>query len=221
MKDSGVDIVRLSWSCGDSGEALDAGFAGIDYPDPELGFPRTSSATKQGTRPVAGPGNARLNSYVDLGPASTYPPLCPAYNPAMRFLPRRLHPRIFRRTMSTTPTPLLSLPSHPLFKALAAHPPHAPAVTHLADKRTFTYANLLADISSTRRTLLKPDLENARVSLLVENSYEFVGAQFSPLSGSALSNTNKSRVSVGAGVKWYRGAVVHKSSCEGAAACGE
>ena len=105
----------------------------------------------------------------------------------MRLPPGFLRP-LLRRTMSTAPPPPLSLPHHPLFRALANHPPTSAAVTHTGTNRTYTYGNLLRDISATRQTLLPTaDLASKRIAVLVENSYEFVVTFLSILASNGIA----------------------------------
>ncbi|KAK9473376.1 uncharacterized protein V1510DRAFT_363284 [Dipodascopsis tothii] len=68
------------------------------------------------------------------------------------------------------------LPSLPVIKALAAHPPTKTAIVHNASGKTFTYGSLVADIAKWRAFLggFKNPGTGRRIALMGENSYEFV-----------------------------------------------
>lgn len=72
-----------------------------------------------------------------------------------------------------------TLPRLPVFEAIASHDPASTAVVHSASQRTFTYGELLGDVSRVRDRLLKEagrdDIDGERVAFLVENSYDYVG----------------------------------------------
>lgn len=73
-----------------------------------------------------------------------------------------------------------SLPPLPIFSALASHESSSTAVVHSASGRSFTYGQLLQDVA-TAKDKLKLDagsksLEGERIAFLVENSYDYVGA---------------------------------------------
>ncbi|PNY28001.1 Acyl-CoA synthetase family member 3, mitochondrial [Tolypocladium capitatum] len=73
---------------------------------------------------------------------------------------------------------LSTLPRLPIFQAVAGHDPEAVAVAHSPSGRSFTYGQLLADVSRARDWLREAgggaDLDGARIAFLVENSYDYV-----------------------------------------------
>ena len=74
-----------------------------------------------------------------------------------------------------------TLPSSPIFKAIANHDPISPAIIHSASDRTFSYGNLLQDVSLAKARLSViaegRSLGGERIAFLAENSYDYVGAQ--------------------------------------------
>jgi malonyl-CoA/methylmalonyl-CoA synthetase len=74
----------------------------------------------------------------------------------------------------------ITLPRTPLFEAISKQPTEKTAIIHSASGKRFTYGSLLGDIASTRSKILAnagtDDLKEQRVALLVENGYEYVGA---------------------------------------------
>lgn len=74
---------------------------------------------------------------------------------------------------------LSTLPRLPIFEAVARHDPEAVAVVHSVSGRSFTYGQLLADVSRARDRLREArngaDLDGERIAFLVENSYDYVG----------------------------------------------
>jgi malonyl-CoA/methylmalonyl-CoA synthetase len=77
--------------------------------------------------------------------------------------------------------PTKSLPKLPIFEAIAGHDPNSTAVVHSASGRSFTYGELLRDVADAKNTILKETGDSSiaghRVAFLVENSYDYVGAQ--------------------------------------------
>ncbi|KJZ76151.1 hypothetical protein HIM_04607 [Hirsutella minnesotensis 3608] len=71
-----------------------------------------------------------------------------------------------------------SLPSLPVFRAIAKHDPASPAVLHSVSGRSFTYGDLLGDVARARDRLREArggaDLNGERIAFLVENSYDYV-----------------------------------------------
>lgn len=76
-----------------------------------------------------------------------------------------------------------TLPKLPIFEAIAAHDPQSLAVVHSVSGRKFTYSQLLSDVAEAKERLLKEAGANAingqRIAFLAENSYDYVGTQFS------------------------------------------
>ncbi len=73
-----------------------------------------------------------------------------------------------------------NLPRLPIFEALAGHDPRSTAVVHSASGRKFTYGELLRDVAEGKERLLKErggKMDGERIAFLVENSYDYVGAQ--------------------------------------------
>lgn len=77
-----------------------------------------------------------------------------------------------------------TLPRLPIFKAIASHDPKSTVVVHSASGRRFTYGELLGDVAAARDKLVNESgekkLEGQRIAFLVENSYDYVGAQLVP-----------------------------------------
>ena len=73
-----------------------------------------------------------------------------------------------------------TLPQLPLFEAIANHDPKSPAVIHSSSGRRFNYGGLLHDVANAKARLEaaagEHSLEGARVAFLVENGYDYVGA---------------------------------------------
>lgn len=74
-----------------------------------------------------------------------------------------------------------TLPRLPIFEHIARHDPQATAVVHSLSARSFTYGNLIRDVADTRRKLQErangKSLAGERIAFLIENSYDYVGAQ--------------------------------------------
>jgi malonyl-CoA/methylmalonyl-CoA synthetase len=74
-----------------------------------------------------------------------------------------------------------TLPRLPIFEAIANHDPHSTAAIHSASGRKFTYGELLKDVADAKDRLLKESgaktIDGQRIAFLVENSYDYVGAQ--------------------------------------------
>lgn len=74
-----------------------------------------------------------------------------------------------------------TLPRLPIFEAIASHDPKSTVVVHSASGRRFTYGELLGDVAEAKDRLLKEAggnaLDGQRIAFLVENSYDYVGAQ--------------------------------------------
>ena len=73
-----------------------------------------------------------------------------------------------------------TLPRLPIFEAIASHDPDSTVVIHSKSGRKFKYGELLKDVAETKDRLLKEagdDIAGHRIAFLVENSYDYVGAQ--------------------------------------------
>ena len=73
-----------------------------------------------------------------------------------------------------------TLPRLPIFEALSQHDPKSTVVVHSASGRKFTYGELLSDVAEEKDRLLKQGggkIDGERIAFLVENSYDYVGAQ--------------------------------------------
>lgn len=74
-----------------------------------------------------------------------------------------------------------TLPRLPVFEAIATHNPNSIAVIHSLSGRKFTYGELLGDVAEAKDRLYaeagSKSLEGQRIAFLVENSYDYVGAQ--------------------------------------------
>jgi len=74
-----------------------------------------------------------------------------------------------------------TLPRLPIFEALTKHDPKSTVVVHSDSGRKFTYGELLSDVAQEKESLVKEGggkLQGKRIAFLVENSYDYVGAQF-------------------------------------------
>ena len=73
-----------------------------------------------------------------------------------------------------------SLPRLPIFEAIASHEPQSPAVVHSTSRRRFTYGGLLKDVADAKDRLCQAagdqSMVGQRVAFLVENGYDYVGA---------------------------------------------
>lgn len=79
-----------------------------------------------------------------------------------------------------------TLPRLPVFQAIAAHDPTSTVAIHSQSGRSFTYGELLSDVADAKDALLahNKDIKGERIAFLVENSYDYVGAQLVSLSSS-------------------------------------
>jgi hypothetical protein len=86
-----------------------------------------------------------------------------------------------RRIASVSSRMAHTLPKLPVFEAIAKHDPHSIAVVHSASGRKFTYGALLRDVVEAKDRLHKEagscNIGGQRIAFLVENSYDYVGAQ--------------------------------------------
>lgn len=74
-----------------------------------------------------------------------------------------------------------TLPSSPIFEAIAKHDPKSTAIIHSASDRSFSYGSLLHDVAAAKDTLTamvngRP-LAGERIAFLAENGYDYVGAR--------------------------------------------
>jgi malonyl-CoA/methylmalonyl-CoA synthetase len=78
-----------------------------------------------------------------------------------------------------------TLPNLPIFEAISGHDPKSTVVIHSTSGRRFTYGELLGDVADAKDKLLAESegasLDGQRIAFLVENSYDYVGAQPSPI----------------------------------------
>jgi malonyl-CoA/methylmalonyl-CoA synthetase len=74
-----------------------------------------------------------------------------------------------------------TLPRFPIFQAIANHDPQSTVVIHSVSGKRFTYGKLLKDVAEAKVKLLKESgrstISGQRIAFLVENSYDYVGAQ--------------------------------------------
>ena len=77
-----------------------------------------------------------------------------------------------------------TLPKLPLFEAIANHDPNSTAIVHSLSGRNFTYGELLRDVADSKDNLKKTvngkDLAGERIAFLIENGYDYVGANSRP-----------------------------------------
>ena len=73
-----------------------------------------------------------------------------------------------------------TLPKLPIFEAIAEHDPQATAIIHSESRKSFSYGQLLHDVSKFKDHLgqqsSEKPIKGQRISFLVENSYDYVGA---------------------------------------------
>lgn len=104
------------------------------------------------------------------------------------FLPRHLTSSLLRSPLKASLPPVYfsarmasTLPKLPLFEAISSHDPKSTSVIHSVSGRRFTYGQLLHDVAERRDSLSNEagpkGLEGERIAFLVENSYDYVGAQ--------------------------------------------
>jgi malonyl-CoA/methylmalonyl-CoA synthetase len=74
-----------------------------------------------------------------------------------------------------------TLPKLPLFEAITRHNPNSTAVVHYPSGRSFTYGELIHDVADATEQLKGKaegnSLPGQRIAFLVENGYDYVGAQ--------------------------------------------
>jgi malonyl-CoA/methylmalonyl-CoA synthetase len=73
-----------------------------------------------------------------------------------------------------------TLPRLPIFEAIKKHDAQSIAVVHSLSGRTFTYGELVNDVAAAKDKLQRntngQSAEGQRISFLVENGYDYVGA---------------------------------------------
>jgi hypothetical protein len=73
-----------------------------------------------------------------------------------------------------------TLPRLPVFEAIKKHDPQSTAVIHSLSGRRFTYGELVNDVAAAKDKLQRntdgKSAEGERISFLVENGYDYVGA---------------------------------------------
>ena len=73
-----------------------------------------------------------------------------------------------------------TLPRLPIFEAIKKHDPQSTAVIHSLSGRRFTYGELVNDVAAAKDKLQRntggKSAEGERISFLVENGYDYVGA---------------------------------------------
>jgi hypothetical protein len=73
-----------------------------------------------------------------------------------------------------------TLPRLPIFEAIKKHDAHSTAVVHGLSGRSFTYGELVNDVAAAKDKLQRntngQSAEGQRISFLVENGYDYVGA---------------------------------------------
>lgn len=74
-----------------------------------------------------------------------------------------------------------TLPRLPLFEEIISHDPKSTAIVHYPSGRTFTYGELVHDVADATEELKskagRRELFGERIAFLVENGYDYVGAQ--------------------------------------------
>lgn len=78
---------------------------------------------------------------------------------------------------------MATLQRSPIFEAIQKHDPERTVVVHSLSRRSFKYGGLLQDVAASKDRLLKAtgktedQLVGERIAFVVENSYDYVGAQ--------------------------------------------
>jgi malonyl-CoA/methylmalonyl-CoA synthetase len=74
-----------------------------------------------------------------------------------------------------------TLPRLPIFEAIKNHDAQSTAVVHSLSGRSFTYGELVNDVAAAKDKLQRncngQGAEGQRISFLVENGYDYVGAR--------------------------------------------
>ncbi|EXJ81272.1 hypothetical protein A1O3_07562 [Capronia epimyces CBS 606.96] len=84
-----------------------------------------------------------------------------------------------------------TLPSTPIFEAIAKHDPKSPAIIHGASDRTFCHGSLLHDVAAAKDNLTAmvdgKSLAGERIAFLAENGYDYVVTLLSILAQDAIA----------------------------------
>jgi len=92
-------------------------------------------------------------------------------------------PSVSRAFSSTAPAAMAALQRTAFFDAIDRHDANAPAVIHSLSGRSFMYGSILSDVAAAKQNLLQvtgkteQNLVGERIAFLVENAYDYVGAQ--------------------------------------------
>ena len=74
-----------------------------------------------------------------------------------------------------------TLPSTPIFNAIAKHDAKSLAIVHSSSNRSFCYGSLLHDVAAAKDNLASlvhgKSLRGERVAFLAENGYDYVGTK--------------------------------------------
>jgi hypothetical protein len=100
------------------------------------------------------------------------------YQPPIWRASRKQSPRLWispaRRRMAST------LPRMPIFEAIASHNLRSTAIVHSPSGRSFSYGELAHDVAASVEDLKRHargrSLDGERIAFLVENGYDYVGA---------------------------------------------
>ena len=91
--------------------------------------------------------------------------------------------RSFTHAPFTTIRMASTLPRLPIFLAIKSHDAQSTAVIHSLSGRRFTYGELVNDVAAAKDKLQRntngSSAEGQRISFLVENGYDYVGAHSS------------------------------------------
>ncbi|PSK50418.1 hypothetical protein B9Z65_362 [Elsinoe australis] len=86
-----------------------------------------------------------------------------------------------------------TLPRYPIFEALTKHDPEKTAVVHSVSGRSYSYGQLVGDISSKTKQIAldagrsEGQLKGERVALLIENGYDYVVNLLSIIASDAIA----------------------------------
>ncbi|KAL2438976.1 CoA ligase [Exophiala dermatitidis] len=100
-------------------------------------------------------------------------------------------PRLLSQGSRTRFRMASTLPSTPIFEAIAKHDPRSPAIVHSASDRTFCYGSLLHDVAAAKDNLTAladgKSLAGERIAFLAENGYDYVVTFLSILAQDAIA----------------------------------
>jgi hypothetical protein len=112
-----------------------------------------------------------------------------------------------------------TLPKLRLFEAIATHDPSSSVVIHSASGRRFAYGGLLSDVAQASKDLRRDagdrPLDGERIAFLVENGYDYVGANPTPLLLERLRLKNSSDSSLHLEHQQHWRAALSQFSCSG------